>query len=219
MKEKVGKGYLPSDSASFSLPKEEEINLSKIIQAGLREGASEEEVASSNGAALILASAHAQKAREVAYHDFYYLDEATKEDLAQEGFLALIELAKTFDPEKGARFSTYVHLPLRKAYQNYLKKNNLLRLEEPESLPAPTDEGDKREQKRTEKAIKALSGAFVFLTCRQKEAIGYRFGLFGYPLLQTYRRIGEKMGISEEAARRLVIRGLGKIENHMGGKA
>lgn len=203
---------IPSQ-ASFSLTKGEEDNLSEIIQIGLRDGASEEERSASEDAALILASANSNRAKEVAYRDFYYLDEATKQDLSQEGFLAMIELAKTYDPNKGARFSTYIQLPLRKRYQNYLRENDILIGEDTEYFPSPVE--DKEDERKKERSIKALSGALNHLSDKQKEAIGRRFGLFGFPLDKTYRRIGEEMGISAEASRRLVFRALGKIRHHI----
>lgn len=49
-------------------------------------------------------------------------------DLINEGNIALLEAAKTFDPTKGFKFSSYAVTPIRWAIFNYLNRNHLVKI-------------------------------------------------------------------------------------------
>ena len=195
------------DSPSFSL---EERLFFEDIEAGQKPDASEKERKKAEEASIAIANLYLPYATAFIKKEFYYLDEATRQDLIQEGWLTMWVYAKSFDLSRGVKFSTYIYRYLKKACQNFLKANDLTSDSISETRSAEED--------NEEESLPELTDLLPALTPRQKEAIGYRFGLFGQEEKRTYKKIGEAMGISDEAARVLVLTAIGKMKGAAGGK-
>ncbi|MCR5079603.1 MAG: sigma-70 family RNA polymerase sigma factor [Bacilli bacterium] len=203
------KKLFPQDASSFSYADEQK--LFEEIRLGESPGASERERKRADEAIMEVASLYHLYALGVAKKEFYYLDEATQQDLAQESFFTIARCATTFDPTRGVKFSTYIYPYLKKTYQNFVKNNDSTSEYVGESRSEDEDGYE-------DSPLPELGSLLTALTPRQKEAIGYRYGLFGLEEKKTYKRIGEAMGISSEAARVLVVTGIGKMKGAAGGK-
>ena len=164
--------------------------------------------------AFALASSCFNLADAIVHSQFGYCNEETQKDLIQEGHIALFEAALTYDERFKTRFSTYGYPFVRNACHNYLKKLNAsispTNEDYDDAVIAAEPEEDKEEKARF---TEVLNQSFSKLTPRQKEAICYRYGLGGYPMLKTFVQIGKAMGISDEAARSHVSEGIVRLRN------
>lgn len=70
---------------------------------------------------LLLVNCYREKIISLAYT--FNLSDSEREDLIQEGFIALYRAAITFDENKGASFSTYSLLCAKRRMINWVEKN------------------------------------------------------------------------------------------------
>lgn len=73
-----------------------------------------------------------------------YLTGGSQEDLLQEGMLGLFKAIRTYDPEKGASFSTYAHLLIARQMYSAIESSNAQKqrpLNSSVSLDEISDEG------------------------------------------------------------------------------
>lgn len=64
-----------------------------------------------------------------------------KDDLSQEGFLALLDAVRNYSPEKGAAFATYAHHCVVNRMINVFKKTDRETEELPDDFDRPDDDG------------------------------------------------------------------------------
>src|ERR671924_497220 len=146
-------------------------------------------------------------------------------DLIQEGNLGLEHAVDKFDWRKGFKFSTYATFWIRQAIGRALDQNaSLYRLTTPTSLDRPVGDDDgselvdllaadvptpedvmvDREDEQT------LHDLLDVLDSRARFAVEQRFGLTD-GRKRSYREVGEELGVTAEAARRLVKRAVDAV--------
>jgi RNA polymerase primary sigma factor len=149
-------------------------------------------------------------------------------DLIQEGNLGLEHAVDKFDWRKGFKFSTYATFWIRQATGDgeELDDENarLYRLTTPTSLDRPVGDDDGSElvdllaadvptpeavlvDREEEQALHDLLGV---LDTRARYAVEQRFGLTD-GRKRSYREVGEELGVTAEAARRLVKRAVDAV--------
>ena len=113
---KSGESLFLSEVSKFPLlSKEQEIELGERIQAGLKEGASEEEKKAGKEAQNAMVNSNIRLVMNIA-KDYSRLGVSFL-DLVQEGYFGLQRAVEKFDPTRGNRFSTYAYPWIRQAIQ------------------------------------------------------------------------------------------------------
>ena len=205
-------------ASSFSSTLNEQ-ELFALIEKG-RVSDSLEDKAKGQEAAYLVASSYFPYAEATVIKEFSDVcTPGTTEDLFQEAKIALLEAANSFDYRKGAIFSTYAYPWIRNSCNNYLKKlRRSLNRPDPgfengdfASLNQDGEEMEEENEENQTARLQAIQAVLPKLTSKQKDAIGYRYGLFGKPQLKTFAEIGNAMGISDEAARMHYQVGIGKL--------
>ncbi len=118
---KSGESLFLSEISKFRLlSKEEEIELGKKIQTGLKEGASEEEKKAGKEAQNAMVNSNIRLVMNIA-KDYSRMGVSFL-DLVQEGYFGLQRAVEKFDPARGNRFSTYAYPWIRQAMQRLVNE-------------------------------------------------------------------------------------------------
>lgn len=118
---KSGESLFLSQISKFRLlSKEEEIELGKKIQTGLKEGASEEEKKAGKEAQNAMVNSNIRLMMNIA-KDYSRMGVSFL-DLVQEGYFGLQRAVEKFDPTRGNRFSTYAYPWIRQAMQRLVNE-------------------------------------------------------------------------------------------------
>ncbi len=118
---KSGESLFLSEISKFRLlSKEEEIELGEKIQAGLKEGASEEEKKAGKEAQNAMVNSNIRLVMNIA-KDYSRMGVSFL-DLVQEGYFGLQRAVEKFDPARGNRFSTYAYPWIRQAMQRLVNE-------------------------------------------------------------------------------------------------
>ncbi len=118
---KSGESLFLSEISKFPLlSKEEEIELGKKIQAGLKENASEEEKKEGKEAQDAMVNSNIRLIMNVA-KDYSRMGVPFL-DLVQEGYFGLQRAVEKFDPTRGNRFSTYAYPWIKQAMQKLVNE-------------------------------------------------------------------------------------------------
>jgi RNA polymerase sigma factor (sigma-70 family) len=154
----------------------------------------------------------AQSARRKA--TLYGLD---ADDLLQESALALLELARYFDPERGS-LCTFARFAVKAAVARLIEEQMKRRREVSaarnddgdalENLAVTHDPADERAGTRL--AAEAAAEALEKLPDRLQSVVRSRLGIEG-ATLETFKAIGAALGISEERARQLYRRAVARL--------
>lgn len=151
----------------------------------------------------------------------------TLDDLQQESFFAMLNAAKAFNPDKGYKFTTYLHYPLQNCFKALagIRSGTAPRpLNNADSLdrevegaegdistrlnliPDPAAEAALQEAEDAQfeqQTTQAVRQALASLPGSEREAVTLHH-LRGL----TYKATGERMSVSAERARQLCSRGL-----------
>ncbi|MCH4238894.1 MAG: sigma-70 family RNA polymerase sigma factor [Oscillospiraceae bacterium] len=151
----------------------------------------------------------------------------TLDDLQQESFFAMLNAANAFDPDKGYKFTTYLHYPLQNCFKALagVRSGTAPRpLNGADSLDKPLDDSDESgstrgdlipdpaaeaafqdaEQAEFEQQLhKAVPIALAGLPDETRKAVTLHH-MEG----ATYKATGERLGVPTERARQLCSRGL-----------
>ncbi len=118
---KSGESLFLSQISKFRLlSKEEEIELGKKNQTGLKEGASEEEKKAGKEAQNAMVNSNIRLMMNIA-KDYSRMGVSFL-DLVQEGYFGLQRAVEKFDPTRGNRFSTYAYPWIRQAMQRLVNE-------------------------------------------------------------------------------------------------
>lgn len=137
----------------------------------------------------------------------YYLEEGayaiSREDLFQEGCLALLEAAKRYESNRGAHFSTFAYVVirrrigrcLRKEYRKYGKEHySIDTLEEPDYYPllgqnVQRVQREKQAEHGRQKRLQQIREYVVSLNAEDREIVAYR------SQKKSYAEIASLLGI------------------------
>jgi len=139
----------------------------------------------------------------------YKTHEVEKDDLVQEGIIALIVAAKKYNKQK-ASFFTYAYFWVWQAIDNNIKKNRRMMYvphnfkDEEEFILTPY------EVLLTKQIKQQLHEQLQGLTQREKQVILLRFGLQSEP--QTLHQVGALINLSHEGVRKIEKKALNKLE-------
>ena len=118
---KSGESLFLSEVSKFPLlSKEQEIELGERIQAGLKEGASEEEKKAGKEAQNAMVNSNIRLVMNIA-KDYSRMGVSFL-DLVQEGYFGLQRAVEKFDPTRGNRFSTYAYPWIKQAMQRLVNE-------------------------------------------------------------------------------------------------
>ena len=118
---KSGESLFLSEVSKFPLlSKEQEIELGERIQAGLKEGASEEEKKAGKEAQNAMVNSNIRLVMNIA-KDYARMGVSFL-DLVQEGYFGLQRAVEKFDPTRGNRFSTYAYPWIKQAMQRLVNE-------------------------------------------------------------------------------------------------
>ena len=118
---KSGESLFLSEVSKFPLlSKEQEIELGERIQAGLKEGASEEEKKVGKEAQNAMVNSNIRLVMNIA-KDYSRMGVSFL-DLVQEGYFGLQRAVEKFDPTRGNRFSTYAYPWIKQAMQRLVNE-------------------------------------------------------------------------------------------------
>lgn len=153
-----------------------------------------------------------------------------KDDLIQEGFIALIEAKKNFSAEKNTKFSTYAYQcidwRLHKYYRKSCNKKYVVFNEEAEGIESQNNQEDKPERKPgkfiPEKEIPCYEDEIQQKTNIQREFIESAIDKLQdderliirtrFYEEKTLEEIGECLGISKEGVRKKEVKALEKLK-------
>jgi RNA polymerase sigma factor (sigma-70 family) len=142
-------------------------------------------------------------------------------ELIGEACVPLIRAVELFDVQLGNRFSTYATWAVRNHMIRCLKKRQSQqgqripcdqvwfdRLPDHRSNP----EDDNREIAHRTELVQSLLN---LLDERERQVITARFGLDGEPRGQSLQDIAERVGLSKERVRQIVLAGVRKLQMHL----
>jgi RNA polymerase primary sigma factor len=105
--------YLSKIAKTRLLTPEQEISLSRIVQAGLKDDATEEEKKNTQRAVDKFITANTRLVVTIANKYAKQCQHLTADDLLQEGIIGLKDAVLKFDPTRGYKFSTYAYWWIR----------------------------------------------------------------------------------------------------------
>ena len=165
----------------------------------------------------------------VYYADRYSCLGLEKEDLVQEGMIALLAAMRSFRPDGGAAFRTYASRCIENEILMYLRKNASRRGEVSFDEPLNTDwDGNElllsdvlgtdadTVMRPIEEDVdrRLLRTAVGTLSEREKEIITLRFGLQGGKE-QTQKEVADRLGISQSYISRLEKRIIQRLKKEI----
>lgn len=146
------------------------------------------------------------------------------EDLIQEGFIAMLEAVRAYDPEKGLKFASYLNFPVMNRFNGAvgLRRHKQNPIDNCTSLDCELPEGDSSigDLVPDEASVQAFDNSERELALDQlKSTLEYVLGrIEGGDIIKaryldekTYERIGEQFGISCETVRRREKKALEQI--------
>lgn len=150
-----------------------------------------------------------------------------EDDLRQAGVFGLVRAIDLFNPNHGARFSTYAHWWIRRHIALYITKNreqvrehtcsdlfvtiggDQVERDELVSKEKPPDLSSEHKEQR-----EIMDAVMCFLTPKERCVIERRFGLFGNPVLRL-RDVADQIGLCRERVRQIEIVALDKLKKLM----
>jgi RNA polymerase primary sigma factor len=156
------------------------------------------------------------------------------EDLVQEGAIGLLRAIDTYDPGRGAAFSTYAPWPVRSAIRRAVtQRGRLIRTPAPPaaapaSLDAPVDQTgtplcaliadpgalDPPSEALRHERDEVLAAAVHRLAPRRRYVIEHYFGLDGEP--RTLSELAEELHVSRQRAQAIRNEGLSVLATRLG---
>lgn len=136
-------------------------------------------------------------------------------ELVSEGNSILLKAVDLFNASYGYRFSTYATTALRRGLMNLCNANHRRKQRfvsgQEEPFDSLQDEGEVLLFDETHDIKKLLT----HLDARERSIIEDRFGLKANNRGMTYRAIGEKLQLSKERVRQIIVRALSKMRAHL----
>lgn len=183
--------YLQDIGSKEQLSQEEENRLAQQVKEG-NEKALEQLVSANLRFVVSLASKYQGKGLPI-------------DDLVNEGNIALIKAARSFDPTKGSRLVIYAASRIRQAMEKALGEE-----EESTNMKELKDgSGNNAEAGLFDSALSPLDPEFSTLDEREREVIRAIYGI-GQPV-QTLAEVGMQLGVSRERARQIRDKALRKL--------
>lgn len=183
--------YLQDIGSKEQLSQEEENRLAQQVKEG-NEKALEQLVSANLRFVVSLASKYQGKGLPI-------------DDLVNEGNIALIKAARSFDPTKGSRLVIYAASRIRQAMEKALGEE-----EESANMKELKDgSGNNTEAGLFDSALSPFDPEFSTLDEREREVIRAIYGI-GQPV-QTLAEVGMQLGVSRERARQIRDKALRKL--------
>lgn len=183
--------YLQDIGSKEQLSQEEENRLAQQVKEG-NEKALEQLVSANLRFVVSLASKYQGKGLPI-------------DDLVNEGNIALIKAARSFDPTKGSRLVIYAASRIRQAIEKALGEE-----EESANMKELKDgSGNNAEAGLFDSALSPFDPEFSTLDEREREVIRAIYGI-GQPV-QTLAEVGMQLGVSRERARQIRDKALRKL--------
>ena len=183
--------YLQDIGSKEQLSQEEENRLAQQVKEG-NEKALEQLVSANLRFVVSLASKYQGKGLPI-------------DDLVNEGNIALIKAARSFDPTKGSRLVIYAASRIRQAMEKALGEE-----EESTNMKELKDgSGNNAEAGLFDSALSPFDPEFSTLDEREREVIRAIYGI-GQPV-QTLAVVGMQLGVSRERARQIRDKALRKL--------
>lgn len=183
--------YLQDIGSKEQLSQEEENRLAQQVKEG-NEKALEQLVSANLRFVVSLASKYQGKGLPI-------------DDLVNEGNIALIKAARSFDPTKGSRLVIYAASRIRQAMEKALGEE-----EESANMKELKDgSGNNAEAGLFDSALSPFDPEFSTLDEREREVIRAIYGI-GQPV-QTLAEVGMQLGVSRERARQIRDKALRKL--------
>ena len=143
----------------------------------------------------------------------FHSSHVDRDDLRSEAFLGLMRAVEGFDPWRGFRFSTYACHAIWRALMQVAKKSRRHELQlvaEPDILCEPYSQGNRWEELRVDRLLRALHANQGDLTERESAVLAGRFPVSGGSKC-TLSQIGEALEISKERVRQIQNEALMKL--------
>lgn len=183
--------YLQDIGSKEQLSQEEENRLAQQVKEG-NEKALEQLVSANLRFVVSLASKYQGKGLPI-------------DDLVNEGNIALVKAARSFDPTKGSRLVIYAASRIRQAMEKALGEE-----EESANMKELKDgSGNNAEAGLFDSALSPFDPEFSTLDEREREVIRAIYGI-GQPV-QTLAEVGMQLGVSRERARQIRDKALRKL--------
>lgn len=183
--------YLQDIGSKEQLSQEEENRLAQQVKEG-NEKALEQLVSANLRFVVSLASKYQGKGLPI-------------DDLVNEGNIALVKAARSFDPTKGSRLVTYAASRIRQAMEKALGEE-----EDSANMKELKDgSGNNAEAGLFDSALSPFDPEFSTLDEREREVIRAIYGI-GQPV-QTLAEVGMQLGVSRERARQIRDKALRKL--------
>lgn len=141
-------------------------------------------------------------------------------ELISEGVVPLIRAVELFDISLGNRFSTYATWAVRNQMLRLLKRSRTSadRWGQPlelilDSLAAPTTQAES--EMPVDASVRQVHHLLAKLPDRERSVLQARFGVEGEPAGQSLADVAEKVGLSKERVRQLVLKSLDELRNQL----
>jgi RNA polymerase primary sigma factor/RNA polymerase sigma factor len=140
-------------------------------------------------------------------------------EMISEGNISLMRAIEKFDYTRGFKFSTYATWAIKKnfirAYVDRVKRVDRFRTSRDEVLETAVEErsdpfAEERDQRRRESDVSRILGC---LTERERAIIDRRFGLNRQAAGETFKQIGDDLGVSKERIRQIEQRALSELRD------
>ena len=136
---------------------------------------------------LILAVIHVQ-----------YMGQADDADLEQEGWIGFWQAVKWYDPQRGARFSTFAWLVIRQRIWRAVRRaSSVERWEESEGPYSEAADAQVITNWQAAQIHEALEEGMSELSEREHQVMLLHYGWAGRPL-QSFAKIGQALGVTRQ---------------------